>query len=355
MSEQAAKLAAIAGSVRDSYLDAGLAEAGIAAVNDDCRIELTYPYPAATEAQRAADAIRAAAKAAGLAEPAIGTRMRILRRLAQGGAQPVAGIRNIIAVSSAKGGVGKSTIAANLALALAAEGARAGLLDADIYGPSVPTMLGGDRPQADENSRIIPLRLHGIQAISMGHLVDPGQAMIWRGPMVIKALEQLLREVAWEDLDFLVLDMPPGTGDIQLSVAQKVPVAGAIVVTTPQALALADAVRGLGMFNRVSVPVLGFIENMSHFACPDCGAQHALFGTGAGEVLENEHGLRRLASLPLDPALGTSSDEGIPLAASQPDSQLALQFRRTASLIGALVSQRDPDQGEKFPPIVPAS
>ena len=347
MSSVREKLAAIAAGIKDQGLDKDLIAAGIAVVHDDGRMDLTYPYPAASAAAAAAETIRQRVREAGLQPPKIGIHFNITRKLAQGGTRPVAGVRNIIAISSAKGGVGKSTIAVNLALALAAEGAQTGLLDADIYGPSIPTLLGYGKPETDAQNRIIPLRRHGIQVLSMGHLIDEDQPVIWRGPMVIKALEQLLYETAWDDLDLLVLDLPPGTGDVQLSIAQKAPIAGAIIVTTPHPLALTDAVRGLKMFARLSVPVLGFVENMAGFTCPDCGSRHDLFGAGAKRKLA-EHQLECLICLPLYSGLAATGQE----EAAFSHKSIKSDFCTLAARIGLLLAQRPVDRGGSMPPVV---
>ena len=339
------KLISIAAGINDRGLGKDLIAAKIAAVSDDGRIDLTYPYPAASIAAEVAETIRQQARQAGIKPPEISIRFNITRKLAQGGTRPVAGVRNIIAISSAKGGVGKSTIAVNLALALACEGAKTGLLDADIYGPSIPILLGHGKPQADESGRIVPLRMHAIQVLSMGHLVDEQQPVIWRAPMVIKALEQLLYETAWQDLDFLVLDLPPGTGDVQLSIARKAPIAGAIVISTPHALALADAVRGLKMFAKVSVPVIGFIENMACFTCPDCGSRHEIFGSEARERMTAEHRLECLACLPLDPVLAVADNRE---EAAQMRKRI---FNPLAQRVGCLLAQRPTDRSGNIPPV----
>ena len=344
--EDRQKLTAIAAGIKDQGLGKDIVAAGIAKIGADGRIDLTYPYPAASIAKAAAEQIRQQAKTAGLAEPEIAIRFAITRKLAQGGTRPVAGVRNIIAISSAKGGVGKSTIALNLALALAGEGAQTGLLDADIYGPSLPTLLGPGKPEADAKNRIIPLRRCGLQVLSMGHLIAQDQPVIWRGPMVIKALEQLLYDAAWDNLDFLVLDLPPGTGDVQLSIAQKTPIAGAVIITTPHPLAVADAVRGLKMFARVSIPVIGFIENMASFTCPDCGSKHYPFGSGAKSKLTAQHNLECLLSLPLDPDLASGNFQ------TNSNEKIKSWFQNLATHIGCLLAQRPADMSDKMPPVV---
>lgn len=355
MADPTATLEKILATVPAEHLDTNVLAAGIAKVDPaTLQVTLTYPYPGVSVGSRATEVIQTAAAAAGLSEVAVTVTSKIVAHTVQGGVEAIAGVRNVIAVSSAKGGVGKSMVAANLALALQAEGARAGLLDADIYGPSQPVLLGGDKAEVTATGLLLPHQRHGIQVLSMGHLVDPDQAIIWRGPMVVKALRQLLRETAWDDLDYLVLDLPPGTGDIQLSIAQSVPVTGALIVTTPQSLALADAVRGINMFAKVSIPVLGYVANMTSFKCPDCGTAHAIFGAGAGQQLATQHGIELLAELPLDSALGATATDGTPLLAAAPASELAQLFRVLASKAGAVVSQKSVDRSAAFPKIVPA-
>lgn len=263
--------------------------------------------------------------------------------------QPIPpGVRNLVAVASAKGGVGKSTVAANLALGLRALGARVGLLDADIYGPSQPAMFGvapGERPETD-GQKIEPLNRHGIALMSIGFLVDVNQAMIWRGPMVTQALQQLLYQTRWPELDYLVIDLPPGTGDIQLTLAQRVPLSGAVVVTTPQDIAVLDARRGIRLFEKVEVPILGIVENMSQYHCPECGHVARIFGHGGGEALARECGVRWLGELPLVPGLCEQMDRGAPPVATDPASALAQAFvmlaHRTGASLASVLHTRAP-------------
>lgn len=268
--------------------------------------------------------------------------------------KPLPGVKNIIAVASGKGGVGKSTTAVNLALALAADGARVGVLDADIYGPSQPLMLGlvGERPLSEDGKTMIPPTAHGLQVMSIGFLVDADQPMAWRGPMVTSALNQLLHQTRWDDLDYLVVDMPPGTGDIQLTLSQRVPVSGAVIVTTPQDIALLDARKGLQMFRKVSVPVLGIIENMSTHICSECGHAEAIFGSGGGERMASEYDVSLLGQLPLDVSIREQTDSGSPTVVAAPEGPQARAYfdaaRRTA---GALAS-RGRDYSASFPKIV---
>ncbi|WP_454258427.1 iron-sulfur cluster carrier protein ApbC [Pseudoxanthomonas mexicana] len=250
-------------------------------------------------------------------------------------------VRNVIAVGSGKGGVGKSTTAVNLALALAAEGARVGLLDADVYGPSIPAMLGlSGRPDSPDNKSIEPMRAFGVEAMSIGLLVDQDTPMIWRGPMATSALMQLFNDTLWGDLDYLLVDLPPGTGDIQLTLAQKIPVAGAVIVTTPQDIATLDAKKALKMFEKVEVPVLGIVENMAVHTCSNCGHVEHLFGRGGGERMAAQYGVPLLGSLPLDIAIREQGDAGQPVVVAAPDSAVAQAYRQTARVMAATLAQR---------------
>ncbi|MBF2734663.1 MAG: Mrp/NBP35 family ATP-binding protein [Betaproteobacteria bacterium AqS2] len=331
------------------HLDADLVAAKVARVEDG-RITLRYPYPGQSAGQRAVAQIRERLRDTGH-EASVEVVTKIEPRLCPGGAERLPGVANVVAVASAKGGVGKSTVAANLALGLQAEGARAGLLDADVHGPSVAAAFGGGTPQVNDAEQLEPLRLGGLQAISMGHLIEGDQPMVWRGPMVAKALRQFLRETAWRDLDFLVVDLPPGTGDVPLSLAQNAPLAGAVIVTTPQELAIADARRGVKMFEKVSVPVLGYVANMIHFICPGCGAKHEVFGPGAAGQFGRELKLSSLAELPLDSRIGTSAE---PVLLANPEAPVSAAFRELAVRVGVELLKRPVDRGAKLPPIKPA-
>lgn len=270
----------------------------------------------------------------------------------QNGLTPLDGVRNIIAVASGKGGVGKSTVAVNLALALQAEGASVGILDADIYGPSQPRMLGlSGRPQTTENRRILPMTAHGIQAMSIGVLVEVDQAMIWRGPMATQALQQMLNETLWRDLDYLIIDLPPGTGDVQLTLAQRIPVAGSIIVTTPQEVALDDVRRAVAMFRKVKVPVLGVVENMSTHICSNCGHEEAVFGQGGGERIASETGLPLLGQVPLEAAVGRSTDDGTPSVAVNPESATSARFRQIARAAAARLARENLNTKIRMPKI----
>lgn len=263
--------------------------------------------------------------------------MRIHARAVQGDLKPLPNVRNIIAVGSGKGGVGKSTTSVNLALALAGEGAKVGILDADVYGPSIPTMLGlSERPQSPDNKSIIPLRAHGLEAMSIGLLVDQDTPMIWRGPMATSALTQLLGDTRWgaeEGLDYLIVDLPPGTGDIQLTLAQKIPVAGAVIVTTPQEVATLDARKALRMFEKVDIATLGLVENMAQHVCSNCGHVEHLFGQGGAEQMAEKYGVPLLGSLPLESRIREQGDIGTPLVAAQPDSTAAAAYRAVAARV----------------------
>jgi len=267
-------------------------------------------------------------------------------------ATAVPGVRNVIAVSSGKGGVGKSTTSVNLALALSDEGARVGVLDADIYGPSLPRMLGiSGRPRSYDGKRFQPLMNYGLQVMSAGFLIDEEEPMVWRGSMVTQALEQLMRDTDWKDLDYLVVDMPPGTGDIQLTLAQRIKVAGAVIVTTPQDIALLDAIRGLKMFEKVGVPVLGIIENMGLHCCSQCGHEEHVFGDGGGERMAGKYGLDLLGALPLDIRIREQADSGMPTVVADPDGPLAESYRRIARATVARLSLRQLARPAAFPTI----
>lgn len=279
---------------------------------------------------------------------------RITAHGVQRNLKPLEDVKNIIAIASGKGGVGKSTMAVNLALALAAEGAKVGILDADIYGPSVPLMLGvaAERPTSDDGQSMNPLVAHGIQVMSIGFLIDADQPMVWRGPMVTQALNQMLQQTRWSDLDYLIVDMPPGTGDIQLTLSQRVPVSGAVIVTTPQDIALLDARKGLQMFRKVSVPVLGILENMSTFVCPSCGHEEPLFGSGGGQRMAADYDVELLGTLPLDLRIRQQTDSGNPSVVAEPDEAPAVAYRSAARRMAARLATRGKDYSRRFPKIV---
>ena len=267
--------------------------------------------------------------------------------------KPLENIKNVIAVASGKGGVGKSTTAVNLALALSMEGAIVGMLDADIYGPSQPRMLGvSGQPKSSDGKSLEPMEAHGLQAMSIGFLIDEETPMIWRGPMVTQALEQLLNDTRWRKLDYLVVDLPPGTGDVQLTLAQKIPVSGAIIVTTPQDIALLDARKGLKMFEKVEVPVLGVVENMSIHICSKCGHEEPIFGAGGGQRMADESGVEVLGVLPLDIKIREQADSGNPSVAAMPDSRVAEIYREIARKATAKLAAQSKDYSAKFPKII---
>jgi len=278
---------------------------------------------------------------------------KVIAHSVQQGVALIKGVKNIIAVASGKGGVGKSTTSVNLALALAAEGARVGILDADIYGPSQPRMLGiTGRPESADGDTMSPMVNYGIQSMSIGYLIDDETPMVWRGPMVTQALEQLLRETNWVDVDYLVIDLPPGTGDVQLTLSQKIPVSGAVIVTTPQDIALLDARKGLKMFEKVSVDVMGIIENMSTHICSECGHEEHIFGAGGGQRMADDYRIDFLGSLPLDINIRESVDNGKPTVVSDPEGAIAQSYRDIARKVGAKLSLKAKDFSSKFPNIV---
>ena len=318
-------------------------------------VDIVLGYPARSVLDKVREQIQGALRALpGVGTVSVTTGFKITSHAVQGGVERVPGVRNIVAIASGKGGVGKSTVAVNLALALAAEGASVGILDADIYGPSQPLMLGlqGGKPESPDGKSMEPMQAHGIQAMSIGFLIDMDQPMVWRGPMVTQALEQLLRFTRWRDLDFLVVDMPPGTGDIQLTLAQKVPVTGAVIVTTPQDIALLDARKGLKMFEKVNIPILGVVENMALHVCSKCGHQEHIFGAGGGQKMADEYGITLLGSLPLDIRVREQADAGNPTVAADPSSRVAEIYREIARKVAVKVAEKGQDYSAAFPKIV---
>ncbi|MDO5057720.1 MAG: iron-sulfur cluster carrier protein ApbC [Lautropia sp.] len=278
---------------------------------------------------------------------------KIVAHAVQRGVKLLPQVRNIIAVASGKGGVGKSTMTANLALALAAEGATVGVLDADIYGPSQPLMFGiSGQPQTTDGKSMEPMENHGVQVSSIGFLIDVDTPMVWRGPLVTQALEQLLRQTQWRDLDYLLIDMPPGTGDVHLTLSQKVPVTGAVIVTTPQDIALLDARKGYKMFEKVGIPVMGVVENMAMHVCSQCGHVEHIFGAGGGERMAAEYGLEYLGGLPLDIRIRENADSGRPTVVADPEGELAAQYRKIARRVAVRVAEKARDMSSKFPSIV---
>jgi ATP-binding protein involved in chromosome partitioning len=319
----------------------------------DVSLDIELGYPGKSQQEPIRRQVMQALKEAGAASVTAKVSSKVVAHAVQRGVKLVPGIKNIIAVASGKGGVGKSTTAVNLALALSAEGASVGVLDADIYGPSQPTMLGiAGRPESKDGKRIEPMEGHGLQASSIGFLIDVDTPMVWRGPMVTQALEQLLKDTNWRELDYLVVDLPPGTGDIQLTLAQKVPVTGAIIVTTPQDIALIDARKGLKMFEKVGIPILGIVENMSFHICPKCGHESHIFGSGGAERMAKDYGTELLGQLPLDEAIRSQADSGKPTVVSEPDGPIAAIYKKIARRAAVKVAESQRDMTSKFPNIV---
>jgi len=348
----------------DAYLDPYLGETlgatqavqELKATDAGASVRVRLGFPVGGYHDELASGLKAHLAKAGINTPLTIELMAEIRSHAvQRNLKPIEQIKNVVAVASGKGGVGKSTVAVNLALAWAAQGARVGLLDADIYGPSQPLMLGleGQKPSTPDGKHLQPLSAHGVVAMSIGFLLtDQDQAMIWRGPMVTQALTQLLSETQWGALDYLVVDMPPGTGDIQLTLAQRVPVAGAVIVTTPQDIALADARKGLKMFEKVSVPVLGIVENMSIHICSNCGHAEHIFGAGGGARMAEQYGVPLLGELPLDAHIREEADGGRPTVVAAPDTPRAKAYFETARRTAAVLSRRARDRSALFPKIV---
>ena len=315
-------------------------------------IELGYPANSQIEAIRK-QALDAVKTQPGVDKVSINISSKIVAHTVQKGVKLIPGVKNIVAVASGKGGVGKSTTAVNLALALAAEGAKVGILDADIYGPSQPQMLGIEgRPESLDGEKLEPMSAYGIQAMSVGFLIDPETPMVWRGPMVTQALTQLLGDTRWQDLDYLVVDLPPGTGDIQLTLAQQVPVTGAVIVTTPQDIALLDARKGLKMFEKVGIPILGIVENMSIHICSKCGHEEPIFGSGGAERMGQDYEVDVLGHLPLDIKIREQVDGGRPTVVAEPDSRVAEIYRSIARRVAIKIADKAKDMTSKFPNIV---
>ncbi|MDP9045785.1 MAG: iron-sulfur cluster carrier protein ApbC [Pseudomonadota bacterium] len=314
-------------------------------------VELGYPAQSRFESLR--DALMAAARTVpGVERASVRLSSRVVAHAAQRGVQLLPNIKNIVAVASGKGGVGKSTTAVNLALALAAEGAAVGLLDADIYGPSQPMMMGlAGRPESADGKTMEPLENYGVQVMSIGFLVEQDNPMIWRGPMATQALEQLLRQTRWRDLDYLIVDMPPGTGDIQLTLAQRVPLTGAVIVTTPQDIALLDAKKGIKMFEKVGVPILGIVENMAVHVCEKCGHVEHIFGEEGGKRLAAEYGMDYLGALPLNLSIRVQADGGRPSVVHDPDGEIAGLYKAVARRVAVRIAARQKDFSGKFPTI----
>jgi ATP-binding protein involved in chromosome partitioning len=319
----------------------------------DVAFEVELGYPAKSQiAGFRKDLIAAARSVAGVANVSVNVTTKITAHAVQRGVALLPKVKNIVAVASGKGGVGKSTTAVNLALALAAEGASVGLLDADIYGPSIPMMMGIEgRPESEDGQTMEPLENYGVQVMSIGFLVAQDEAMIWRGPMATQALEQLLRQTNWKDLDYLIVDMPPGTGDIQLTLAQKVPMTGAVIVTTPQDIALLDAKKGIKMFEKVGVPILGIVENMAVHVCSNCGHIEHIFGVDGGKTMAAQYGMDYLGALPLAMQIRVQADGGRPTVVAEPNGELAGLYKAVARKVALAIAAKNKDFSSKFPSI----
>ncbi len=346
------------GGVVDSNLQDNLVAAGavknISMDGANVRVEIELGYPANGYRDELSNQVKEAlANVEGVSNSDVEIGSNVISHAVQKGVKPLKNIKNTIAVASGKGGVGKSTTSVNLALALQAEGAKVGILDADIYGPSQPRMLGCHaKPDSPDGKSIEPNISYGIQSMSIGYLINDETPMIWRGPMVTSALEQLLGDTNWEDLDYLVIDLPPGTGDIQLTLCQKIPVSGAMIVTTPQDIALLDARKALKMFEKVEVPVFGIVENMSTHICSSCGHEEHIFGSGGGQQMAEQYGVDLLGSLPLDITIREGVDSGRPTVAMDTESRITEIYRDIARKTAAKLSQRAKDFSAKFPKIV---
>ena len=322
--------------------------------NQNVSIDLVLGYPAkGWHPNLKQEVVDVVSKLENIQSVDVRIKTQVVSHEVQKGVTPLKNVRNVIAVASGKGGVGKSTVSANLALALSAEGANTGVLDADIYGPSQPRMLGvGGRPESKDGKSLEPMNSYHVQVMSIGFLIEEDTPMIWRGPMVTQALEQLLQDTQWRDLDYLIIDLPPGTGDIQLTLAQKVPVSGAVIVTTPQDIALLDARKALKMFEKVEIPVLGIIENMSTHICSNCGHEEHIFGEGGGKRMSVEYSVEHLGDIPLDGRIRSDADGGRPTVVADPDGSLAQAYRTIARNASGILSVRKRDYSEVFPSIV---
>ncbi len=342
----------------EPHLDTNLVEAkaikDVSIDGGDVKVGIELGFPADGILDQVVAAVTERVKAvAGVSSVVVDVAWKVVAHSVQKSLKPIDNVKNIIAVASGKGGVGKSTTAVNLALALAAEGAKVGVLDADIYGPSQPRMLGvSGQPESKDGKTLEPMESYGMQAMSIGFLVDEETPMIWRGPMVTQALEQLLNDTNWDSLDYLVIDLPPGTGDTQLTLAQKVPVSGAVIVTTPQDIALLDARKGFKMFEKVEVPILGIVENMSIHICSNCGHEEHIFGEGGGMRMAEQYGVGFLGALPLDIRIREETDSGKPTVVAEPDHRISQIYREIARKTAAKLSLQAKSYAAKFPNIV---
>lgn len=360
MSEQlTSQIVEVLNGLKDPYTDKSITAAKAlkhAKVTDQkVSISLVKGYPVDSVKQELSELIHSALSNIDLQSRAVEIEIDsdIISHSVQKGVKPIEGVKNIIAVASGKGGVGKSTVSANLALALAASGAKVGVLDADIYGPSQPRMLGlAGKPEAKENKMLLPLENYGLKVMSIGFMIEEDTPMIWRGPMVTQALEQMLRQTDWGELDYMIIDLPPGTGDIQLTLSQRVPVTGSVIVTTPQDIALLDARKAFKMFEKVEVPILGVIENMSSHVCSQCGHEEAIFGTGGAEKMSDEYKLPFLGGIPLELAIRQQADNGKPTVVAEPDSKTAKRYIDVALKVAGKLSVKKKDFSARFPNIV---
>jgi len=332
----------------------GKAAKNIKISGNDVSFDIELGYPAKSQIDALRNAVISKVRGiAGVGNVSANVYSKIVSHSVQRGVKLIPGVKNIIAIASGKGGVGKSTTAVNLALALIAEGAKVGLLDADIYGPSQPQMLGiSGQPQSSDGKSLEPMEAYGLQAMSIGFLIDVETPMVWRGPMVTQALQQLLNETRWADVDYLVIDLPPGTGDIQLTLAQQVPVTGAVIVTTPQDIALLDARKGLKMFEKVGIPILGIVENMSTHICSKCGHEEHIFGSGGGDRMAQDYQVEMLGALPLDIQIREQGDAGRPTVVTDPDGRIAEIYRGIARRVAVKIADQAKDMTSKFPNIV---
>lgn len=354
----ASQVEQIINAYHDPSIDMALAETKVdikADITDSAiNVSITLGYPNKGYISQLQTEITDLIKAeTGDVEVSVVINNKIVKHKVQQGVPALEGVKNIIAVASGKGGVGKSTTSVNLALALAAEGAKVGVLDADIYGPSQPRMLGTtQRPESADGKSIEPIESYGVQSMSIGYLIDEEEPMIWRGPMVTQALQQMLGDTNWRELDYLVIDLPPGTGDIQLTLSQKVPVSGSVIVTTPQDISLLDARKALKMFEKVKVPVLGVIENMSTHICSQCGHEEHIFGAGGGEAMAEQYDVNMLGHLPLDIRIRENADNGEPTVVKDPDGEISQTYRAIARRVAAQLAKQSKDYSSVFPNIV---
>jgi ATP-binding protein involved in chromosome partitioning len=320
---------------------------------DECNVNVTLGYPVKAYASELKSQLESLLSDSGYRALSVTVDWKIVKHKVQQGVKAISNIKNIIAVASGKGGVGKSTTSVNLALALVAEGATVAILDADIYGPSQPRMLGvNQRPESLDGKSIEPIMTYGLQSMSMGYLIDEEEPMIWRGPMVTQALEQMLNDTNWRDVDYLVIDLPPGTGDIQLTLSQKIPVSGSVIVTTPQDISLLDARKALKMFEKVNVPVMGIIENMSTHICSQCGHEEHIFGAGGGEKMAKQYSVDMLGNLPLDIKIREDADGGQPTVVANPEGDISMAYRLIARRLAARLAKQGKDFSSAFPNIV---